>query len=211
MILHAAPDPEAKEQEFTLQDFAPGSTSLSAHDQQVMQQVADLIKGSSNVRLTFVGYADNQQVAAGSRYANNMEISIARAQAAADYARAHVDVDGAQVFIVGRGSSDDSDSRRTVIQAYDQVQPATAVAGSQSDVQDAAVKGLSPADEPETKEQGIASVTMHHGRGQAGGQVRSGPQVAADPGRRHAPVHLAHQDLLAGGARHPVAVEHGVK
>ena len=35
-----------------------------------------------------MGYADNQQVAAGSKYANNMELSIARAQAAADFARA---------------------------------------------------------------------------------------------------------------------------
>ncbi|HEV7164840.1 MAG TPA: OmpA family protein [Gammaproteobacteria bacterium] len=161
VVLHALPDPQAKAQEFSLQDFAPGSTSLSVHDQDVMQQIAGLIKGSANVSLTFVGYADSQQMAAGSKYANNMELSIARAQAAADYARAHVDIDGAQVFIVGRGSNDaDTEAgRRTVVRvAYDEVLPATTVAGSQSDVQHAAITGLSPADQPEAQQQNAADV-----------------------------------------------------
>lgn len=164
VVLHAPVDPQAKQQEFTLQDFASGSTSLSDHDQQVMQQIAALLKGSTDVILTFVGYADSQQPAAGSRYANNMELSIARAQAAADYARAHMDMDGAQVFIVGRGSSDAaggsdarSGSRSTVIKvAYDEVAPVTAAAGGQSEVQHAAVKGLSPAEEPDAKRQDAA-------------------------------------------------------
>jgi len=158
VTLHAAPDSQAKQQEFTLQDFAPGSSSLSSHDQGVMQQVAALIKGSSDVRITFVGFADNQQVAAGSKYANNMELSIARAQAAADYARSHMDMDGAQVFIVGRGNSDgDANGRRTLIDvSYETASPATADADGKSDVQHAAVKGLSPADQQDAKDQASA-------------------------------------------------------
>ena len=154
VTLHAAPDAEAKQQELALEDFAPGSSSLSSHDQGVMDQLAALIKGSHGMRITFVGFADNQQVAAGSKYANNMELSIARAQAAADYARAHMDMDGSQVFIVGRGDSDGANSRRTLIDvSYDAAQPASADAGGQSGVQHAAVKGMSPADMPDAKDQ----------------------------------------------------------
>ncbi len=159
--LHALPKPQAKEQEFTLEDFAPGSTSLSAHDQDVMQQIAALIKGSSDVNLTFVGYADSQQMVAGSQYANNMELSIARAQAAADYARAHVDIDGAQVFIVGRGSNDADagNGRRTVVKvSYDEAPPVSATAAAQSAVQHAAITGLSPADQPDAQQQNAADV-----------------------------------------------------
>ncbi|MFI4921645.1 MAG: OmpA family protein, partial [Gammaproteobacteria bacterium] len=162
VVLHALPGVEQKEQEFTLQDFASGSASLSAHDQDVMQQVAELLKGAANVSLTFVGYTDDQQVAAGSHYANNMELSIARAKSAADYVTAHLPVDGAQVFIVGRGSDanadggdgDGADNRRIVIKAqYTAAGSATAEAGGQSAMQHAAVKGLSPADEPDAKQQ----------------------------------------------------------
>ncbi len=163
VVLHAVADPEAKQQEFVLQDFTSGGTSLSGHDQEVMQQVAALLKGSEHVSLTFVGYADSQQLAAGSRYANNMELSIARAQAAADYARAHMDLDGAQVYIVGKGDSAGdgrAGSRSTVIKvAYDQVEPATVAAGGESPVQHAAVQGLSPADAPDAKQQDAADAT----------------------------------------------------
>ncbi|HEY3859578.1 MAG TPA: OmpA family protein [Gammaproteobacteria bacterium] len=164
VMLHAMPSGEQKEKDFTLQDFAPGSTDLSDRDQAALQQVAALIKNSNHVSLTFVGYADNEQVAAGSKYANNMELSVARAQAAADFARAHMDIDGAQVFIVGRGSSDAADgdaqagSRSTVIKVdYQEVdQAALAAAAGKSDVEHAAVKGLSPADETDAKEQNAA-------------------------------------------------------
>jgi len=159
VMLHALPAGEMKEKDFTLQDFAAGSTSLSDRDQAALEQVAALIKGSSHVSLTFVGYADNQQIASGSKYANNMELSVARAQAAADFAKAHVDIDGAQVFIVGRGDSQGSDgdaqagSRSTVIKVdYQEVDPAALAADAgQSDVQHAAVKGLSPADQPDAQ------------------------------------------------------------
>ena len=154
VTLHASPDAQTRQQELALEDFAPGSSSLSGRDQGVMDQLAALIKGSHGMRITFVGFADNQQVAAGSRYANNMELSIARAQAAADYARSHMDMDGAQVFIVGRGNSDGADSRRTLIEvSYDATAPASADAGGQSGVQHAAVKGMSPADMPDAKAQ----------------------------------------------------------
>ncbi|MFI4968319.1 MAG: OmpA family protein, partial [Gammaproteobacteria bacterium] len=164
VMLHAVPAGEQKEKDFTLQDFASGSSSLSDRDQASLQQVADLIKNSSHVNLTFVGYADNQQIAAGSKYANNMELSVARAQAAADFARGHMDMDGAQVFIVGRGSSESGDgdaqagSRSTVIKVnYQEVDPAAlAAAAGQSDVKHAAVKGLSPADEADAKQQNAA-------------------------------------------------------
>ncbi|HEY4128402.1 MAG TPA: OmpA family protein [Gammaproteobacteria bacterium] len=164
VMLHAVPAGEQKQKEFTLQDFAPGSSDLSDRDQAALKQVADLIKNSNHVSLTFVGYADNQQVAAGSKYANNMELSVARAQAAADYARAHMDIDGAQVFIVGRGDSGATDgdaqagSRSTVIKVdYQEVdQAALAAAAGKSDVEHAAVKGLSPADETDAKAQNAA-------------------------------------------------------
>jgi len=159
VTLHAGAAGALKEQAFTLRDFASGSTSLSSRDQQTLEQIAALIKNSSHVSLTFVGYADGTQVAAGSQYASNMELSVARAQAAADFARAHMDIDGAQVFIVGRGSSDgdgsdaQAGSRSTVIKVdYQEVDPA-ALAAVQSDVQHAAVKGLSPADEADAKDQ----------------------------------------------------------
>ena len=169
VVLHAQPGHQSKEQQFTLEDFASGSTSLSDHDQAVMRQLADLIKGSSNVSLTFVGYTDDQLPAAGSRYANNMELSIGRAQAVADYVRAHLDIDGAQVFVAGRGSNDpvqagsDADARsknrRTTIKVeYDEVAPATAAVGGQSDVQHAAVKGLSPAEDLSNQDAGDADV-----------------------------------------------------
>jgi uncharacterized repeat protein (TIGR01451 family) len=164
VMLHALPAGDAKEKDFTLRDFATGSTDLSSRDQTALQQVADLIKNSNHVSLTFVGYADNQQIAAGSKYANNMELSVARAQAAADFARAHMDMDGAQVFIVGRGDSEAADgdaqagSRSTVIKVnYQQVDPAAlAAAAGQSDVEHVAVKGLSPADEADAKQQNAA-------------------------------------------------------
>ena len=155
VTLRTTSDAQPMKQEFALEDFAPGSSSLSGHDQAVMDQIAALIKGSRDVRITFVGSADTQHVAAGSEYANNMELSIARAQAAADYARSHMDMDGAQVFIVGRGDSDgDADGRRTMIDvSYDALPPASADAGGQSGVQHAVVKGLSPADEADAKDQ----------------------------------------------------------
>jgi uncharacterized repeat protein (TIGR01451 family) len=160
VMLHALPAGAMKERDFTLQDFASGSSSLSDRDQKTLQQVATLIKNSTRVSLTFVGYADNTQIAAGSKYANNMELSVARAQAAADFARGHMDIDGAQVYIVGRGSSSDGSdaqagSRSTVIQvSYQEVDAvALAAATGQSEVQHAAVKGVSPADEPDAKDQ----------------------------------------------------------
>ncbi|HEY1774406.1 MAG TPA: OmpA family protein [Gammaproteobacteria bacterium] len=164
VMLHALPAGDAREKDFTLQDFASGSTSLSDRDQAALQQVADLIKSSSHVSLTFVGYADNQQIAAGSKYANNMELSVARAQAAADFARAHMDMDGAQVFIVGRGDSTAADgdaqagSRSTVIKVNYQEVDAAALAAdaNQSDVKHAEVKGLSPADETDARQQNAA-------------------------------------------------------
>ena len=163
VMLHALSAGDEKEKDFTLQDFAPGSTELSGRDQAALRQVAALINNSSHVSLTFVGYADNQQIAAGSRYANNMELSVARAQAAADFARSHMDMDGAQVFIVGRGNSGADDdaqagSRSTVIKVnYQEVDPAAvAAATGHSDVEHAAVKGLSPAEETGAKQQNAA-------------------------------------------------------
>lgn len=167
VMLHPLSGGEMKQKNFTLQDFAPGSSSLSDRDQQTMQQVAALIKDSSHVSLTFVGYADNTQIAAGSKYANNMELSVARAQAAADFARGHMDIDGAQVYIVGRGdgTADGSDaqagSRSTVIKVdYQEVDAAALAAATvQSDVQHAAVKGLSPADEQDAKDQAASDAS----------------------------------------------------
>ncbi|HEV2333227.1 MAG TPA: OmpA family protein [Gammaproteobacteria bacterium] len=162
VVLHAVPGAKQEEREFTLQDFASGSTELSAHDQDVMQQVAALLKGASDVSLTFVGYTDDTRVAAGSRYANNMELSIARAKTAADYVTGHLPVDGAQVFIVGRGNDATADggdgdvarNRRIVIKVqYSAAGTAAADAGGQSTVQHAAIKGLSPADMPDAKQQ----------------------------------------------------------
>jgi flagellar motor protein MotB len=162
VVLHAVPGAKQEEREFTLQDIASGSANLSSHDQEVMQQVADILKGASNVSLTFVGYTDSTQVAAGSKYANNMELSIARAKTAADYVSAHLPVDGAQVYIVGRGSDatadggdgDEANNRRIVVKVqFTAAAAATADAGGQSDVQHAAIKGLSPADMPDAKAQ----------------------------------------------------------
>lgn len=155
VVLHALPGEKQEEREFTLRDFASGSATLSAHDQDVMRQVADLLQGAANVSLTFVGYTDDARVVAGSKYANNMELSIARAKTAADYVTAHLPVEGAQVFIVGRGSDatadggdgDAADNRRIVIKVqYSAARAVAAEAGGQSAVQHAVVKGLSPAD-----------------------------------------------------------------
>ncbi len=162
VVLHAVPGAKQEEREFTLQDIASGSASLSSHDQEVMQQVTELLKGTANVSLTFVGYTDDTQVAAGSKYANNMELSIARAKTAADYVTTHLPVDGAQVYIVGRGSDatadggdgDEANNRRIVIKVqYTAAAAPVADAGGQSDVQHAAIKGLSPADMPDAKAQ----------------------------------------------------------
>ncbi|MGH8280372.1 MAG: OmpA family protein [Gammaproteobacteria bacterium] len=157
VILQVRPQRQAYTRSSTLSGFASGSADLTDQNRKLVQQIIQLLQSADDVSLTFSGYTDDWPLIRGSRYANNMALSIARANAAAEYVRAHMDTNGVQIFITGHGKGDPlatnttadgrSLNRRVVVQlAYDLAVPAVAAASGESAVQRAVVQGLSPAD-----------------------------------------------------------------
>jgi chemotaxis protein MotB len=82
--------------------FAPGSTELPADVYPVLDTIAEMIRPLKNP-LRLVGHTDDSQPP--SPYKNNMELSVARAAAVADYL-AHKGVDPSRMTLAGRGEYD---------------------------------------------------------------------------------------------------------
>jgi len=62
--------------------FQTGGTRLSDNGQAVLLQIGDLLAELNDAHISIVGHTDDRPVGAGSRFANNAELSFARASSA---------------------------------------------------------------------------------------------------------------------------------
>ena len=88
--------------------FAVLGTELAAADRAELDRVARAWRGVGDLKIRAVGHTDATPIAARNRreYADNYELSLARARSVADYLREKLGIDAAQFEILGRGADE---------------------------------------------------------------------------------------------------------
>jgi outer membrane protein OmpA-like peptidoglycan-associated protein len=132
--------------------FAPGEAALTPDSMRVLDEIARLVKGHRNV-VQVKGHTSLDDLAEGTSRQQLMELSIRRAQAAADYLIAHdvapeiVRVQGCSTYepVVQREYAPDSQAmnRRVEIEATDLL-----VQEQQDQTKAAATPLISPPEQP---------------------------------------------------------------
>ncbi len=92
--------------------FAPRfdvlKTELQPADENALHALITSWRGARDITIRAIGHADSQPISARNRkvFADNYELSQARAQAVADYLAVSLDVPKSRVTVVGRGSDE---------------------------------------------------------------------------------------------------------
>jgi len=83
-------------------------TDLTAADRQELDRIARDWRGVNDIRIRAVGHTDSTPISTRSRglYADNSELSLARARTVADYFREKLGLGSGQFEILGRGSDE---------------------------------------------------------------------------------------------------------
>lgn len=89
-------------------NFASGKHALAKELTAAMDKAVERLKGKKNVRLHFVGHADNQALTTRARkiYADNVALSISRATIVAEYFQQRLTLADNAITIEGKGSSE---------------------------------------------------------------------------------------------------------
>jgi uncharacterized repeat protein (TIGR01451 family) len=83
-------------------------TELTAADRAELDRIARDWRGVNDLRIRAVGHTDSTPISARNRglYADNYELSLARARTVADYVREKLGLDAGQFEILGRGADE---------------------------------------------------------------------------------------------------------
>ncbi|PLY06452.1 MAG: hypothetical protein C0622_00935, partial [Desulfuromonas sp.] len=95
-------------EEITLYPHFPTLVAdLQAEDQLMLEQLAERLKGQQIERIEVVGHADSQRIAPANRrlFADNLELSRARARSIAEFLQQQLDVAGERITVRGMGDT----------------------------------------------------------------------------------------------------------
>lgn len=183
--------PEHAHKFFIIEAFPSGYATLSAHARTQISEIAhslDTPEHPRDVSMTFVGYTDDWPMRPGSKYPNNLALSVARAQAVVNYLRVHYGLQSAKVSISGLGKRNPvasnataegrAENRRTEITLeFDLTSEAQAFASAP--LQTGAYANF---DSPSAKNQHtpLAVVVLHPQSGQAAGPIFAPQSVSSE-------------------------------
>ncbi len=100
--LHVSPEKLERHDYLFTPHFPLLSAELSDADQRILDQVVDEWRGVENIRIKAVGHSDKQFILPGRRYADNYELSEARAETVAAYFQNMLGLSARQVEVEGK-------------------------------------------------------------------------------------------------------------